>query len=69
LQLVYERTNETTSLETAIFSISQKWTVLCCMSEMLTNTITLNYNSKSHKFAVEVFEKLIGAIASFFNQA
>lgn len=48
--------------------IPNTWTVCCWLTEMLTNCLLINVEGDSN-FVIDIYEKLIGALTSFYEEA
>lgn len=55
-------------LPCAVVQIPNTWTVCCWLTEMITNSLLLNVG-KNFKFSIDIYEKLIGALTSFYEEA
>ena len=55
-------------LPCAVVQIPNTWTVCCWLTETITNSLLQNIQN-NFKFSVEIFEKLIGALTSFYEEA
>jgi len=56
-------------LEFAIFQVPKEWTVVCWLTETITSSLLKDNSVNSTKFSIEIFEKFMQAIMTFYSKA
>jgi hypothetical protein len=64
----YKQSDQKSSLPCAVVQIPNTWTVCCWFTEAITNALLLNVE-KSTNFTVTIFEQLISALTTFYEEA
>ena len=63
----HQQIDQRSSLPCAVVQIPNTWTVCCWLTETLTNAL-LASNVKA-AFAIDIYQKLIGALTTFYEEA
>jgi hypothetical protein len=64
----HQQTDQKSSLPCAVVQIPNTWTVCCWLTETITNALLKNVENNA-KFTIDIYQKLIGALTTFYEEA